>query len=168
MKISSILLDLINISKEEKDLLPEFLQYLGGPESGQAICGVSQVFLDMLDLSEFTDFPDEASKFKTLALNLVKRDEHFGDIPPRFQARRNVKASRALRNIITPCPAYSLFYYRTSKNPKALIRLQQALLVAMHNSKRTLSKIKNTDIANYGLAIRQLTEVKSGVMSFHP
>lgn len=113
MTVNGELLNKLPLPDWAKQQLPEYVQFLRGPESLKAIVGISEVFLDMLALQGFEEFPNEAYKFESIAKEIVAHDAAFQSVAPHIRANRHVKASKALRNVITPCPAYALFYYRT-------------------------------------------------------
>ncbi len=155
-------MDKLPLSHEGRQLLPEYIQFLQGPACLTALVGVSEVFLELLQLQGFQDFPVEAAKFQSLAKELVANEWELRAVIPKIQASREKKPSTVLRGLFIAHPAYVLLYFQTQRNSKALRRLQQALLTAINNPQPYAYSLKPTDIQGYGLAIRQITEVKVG------
>ncbi len=138
------------------------MQFIQAPDSLKALVGVSQVYLKLIALEGFDEFPyDKARKFKELAEKLVDSDKEIQHVLPKVAANREQKATTALHGEMSHHPAYTLFYYENNVNPIALRRFQQAMLTGINLPKEHY-RFKPSDFSNFGLAIRELTDVHEG------
>jgi len=150
------------ISNRHKSLLPDYLEFIQAPHSLKALVGVSQVYLKLIDLEGFDEFPyDKARKFKELAEEIVDSDKEIQQILPKVAANREQKATTTLRGEMSDHPAYTLFYFENNINPIALRRFQQAMLTGI-NLPKSRYNFKPSDFSGFGLAIRELTDVHEG------
>lgn len=153
------------LSEENRKLLPHFLNYIQAPPNLKAFLGVAEVFLSLINDQGFDDFPkDDTYKFKDLVKQICSNREKVKEAVPISAACRDKEAKTAIHGVINDYPMYSLLYYKykNPENPLALIRLQQALIAGVYNPHKDAKRLKPTDITNYGLAIRQITDVDQG------
>lgn len=152
------------LSEENRKLLPHFLNYIQAPPNLKAFLGVAEVFLSLINDQGFDDFPKDAYEFKDLVKQIYLNRTKVKEVIPISAACRVKEAKTVIHGIINDYPMYSLLYYIyvNPENPLSLLRLQQALISGVYNPHKDAKRLKPTDISNYGLAIRQITDVDQG------
>jgi len=80
------------ISEHSKSLIPDYINFIQAPVGLKALAGVSEVYLELVNLGGFQDFPyAQASKFSSLAKEIVDSEQKLQTTLPELATNRQKK-----------------------------------------------------------------------------
>jgi hypothetical protein len=153
-------LDKLKLPADRRQQLLAFLEFIDGPITAtpKSLLGVCEVYIQLVELGDFNRFPPQAKNHIGIAQYLLDGQQVITEIEPLLDLRRDINASTALHGLFSDYPSYCLLYYLSAGSKLSFMRLQQALLVAIHNPGGLGQDIRKSDISSYCLGMRKLTD----------
>ncbi len=149
--------EMLPISKEAKEQLPEFLKIVDGPNSLQCLVSVARTYLKIQNLNCFTSLPYELEGFSGLLNELVTKNDDIRKINP-IAAYNTAEVFRnSARYTIKGHPLYSVLIFCYDTREPVFTCLQKAFLLGSYLAKQRNLDLKDSDKYYFNLFMRKLT-----------